>query len=270
MRKVARQSAKIILIAGLAYFFPKLVLLYMACGIYDVSRNSARTAELFEKYFFGNGVLTWLLSPVNTVLDLLSLPYLNKGVYNLADLPPGHQAEIVKLIDSTRRQDLIGQLQQAAAAENRSMFFFKWFGANVDTIVRLPEFHADYKYVTTIGVSVFNKKQSTSKHFGPLRATLRVLYNIDDVVDDSAYIVVGDTTSYWRENKLFIFDDTLLHQSFNGSNRPRYCLFVDIVRPTLIPAAFKAFVWVVGKVMSQGSNKVFYSHWKVFKKPTAT
>jgi aspartyl/asparaginyl beta-hydroxylase (cupin superfamily) len=269
MRKFARQAAKIALIAGLAYVFPKLVLLFVACGIYDVSRNRARTPELFAKYFFGNGVLTWLLSPVNTVLDLLSLPYFNKGVYNLEDLPPDHQAEIVKLIESTRRQDLVGQLQQAAAAANRSMFFFKWYGTYVDTVVRLPEFHDEYKYITTIGVSVFNKKQSTSKHFGPLRATLRVLYNIDDMVDHSAYIVVGDTTSYWRENKLFIFDDTLLHQSFNESDRPRYCLFVDIVRPTMMPGAFKAFVWAVGKMMSQGSNKVFYGHWKVFKNPIA-
>jgi len=49
-------------------------------------------------------------------------------------------------------------------------------------------------------------------------------------------IVVGKTTNYWCENKLFIFDDTLLHQSFNESDKARYCLFVDIVRPSLVPA----------------------------------
>ncbi|MBV9289634.1 MAG: aspartyl/asparaginyl beta-hydroxylase domain-containing protein [Hyphomicrobiales bacterium] len=270
MRRFARQTGKIVLIFILAYLFPKIVLFYVVCGIYDVSRNSGRTPELFEKYFLGNGLLTWLLSPVNTLLDLLSLPYVNKGVYQLEDLPPGHQAEIIKLIESTKRQDLVGQLQQAAAVEKRSMFFFKWYGTNVDTIVRVPEFHGDCKYVMTIGVSVFNKRQSTSKHFGPLRATLRVLYNIDDVVDDSAYIVVGNTTSYWRGNKLFIFDDTLFHQSFNETDRPRHCLFVDIVRPTMMPAVFKSFIHAVGILMSQGSNKVFYGHWKVFKNPTAT
>ena len=270
MRKFARQTGKIVLIFIFAYLFPRFVLFYMACGIYDVSRNSARTSELFEKYFLGNGLLTWLLSPVNALLDLLSLPYVNKGVYKLHDLPPGRQAEIVKLIESTKRQDLVGQLQQVAVAESRAMFFFKWYGTNVETTARIPEFHDDYKYIMTIGVSVFNKRQSTSKHFGPLRATLRVLYNIDDVVDNSAYIVVGNTTSYWRENKLFIFDDTLFHQSFNETDRQRSCLFVDIIRPTMAPAVFKAFIWGVGKLMSQGSNKVFYGHWKVFKNPTAT
>jgi len=237
MRGAARQIAKVVFIlVPLAYFFPKIVLAYLLCGLYDVSRNDERTLELFERYFLGNGLLVWLLSPINVLLDLLSLPYVNKGVYRLADLPQGHQREITSLIESARRQDLVRQLQQAASAEMRSMFFFKWYGTNVETLARVPEFHEKYKYITTIGVSVFNKRQSTAKHFGPLRATLRVLYNLDDVVDNSAYIVVGKTKQYWPENKLFIFDDTLFHQSFNETDRPRYCLFVDIVRPTTMPA----------------------------------
>src|SRR5262249_35412363 len=61
-----------------------------------------------------------------------------------------------------------------------------------------------------------------------MRASLRILYNLNDMNDDSAYIVVGNATSYWRENKLFIFDDTLLHQSFNETDQTRYCLFVDM------------------------------------------
>jgi aspartyl/asparaginyl beta-hydroxylase (cupin superfamily) len=268
MRRVARQIAKIVFIlVPLAYFFPKIVLAYLLCGLYDVSRNDERTLELFERYFLGNGLLVWLLSPINILLDLLSLPYVNKGVYRLADLPEGHQREITSLIESARRQDLVRQLQQAASAEMRSMFFFKWYGTNVEMLARVPEFHEKYKYITTIGVSVFNKRQSTAKHFGPLRATLRVLYNLDEVVDNSAYIVVGKTTQYWRENKLFIFDDTLFHQSFNETDRPRYCLFVDIVRQTTMPVVFKIFVRGIGKLMSQGMNHVFYSHWKVLKGP---
>ena len=268
MRGVARQIAKVVFILlPLAYFFPKIVLIYLVCGLYDVSRNSERTLDLFERYFLGKGVPVWLLSPVNVLLDLLSLPYVNKGVYRLEDLPEGHQSEIVALIEAARRQDLVRQLQQAASTQSRSMFFFKWYRANVQTVVRVSEFHDEYKWITTIGVSVFNRRQSTSKHFGPLRATLRVLYNLDDVVDKSAYIVVGKTTQYWQENKLFIFDDTLLHQSFNETDRPRYCLFVDIVRPTTMPMAFKFFVRAIGKLMSQRINKVFYGRWKVLKSP---
>jgi len=265
MRRVLRRSAKIFLVVVLAYLIPKVVLVYLACGLYDVLRNDERNVALIERYFLGNGILLWLLSPANVVLDLLSLPYSNKGVYRLEDLPPGHRREIVALIEVARRNDLVGQLGQAASGGTRSMFFFKWYGANVDTVTTVPEFHKDYEWITTIGVSVFNRKQSTSKHFGPLRASLRVLYNLNDAVDDSAYIVVGRTTHVWREEKLFIFDDTLLHQSFNETDQTRINLFVDIVRPTTIPAAFRAFIRFVGLIMSQGINKVFYARWKVFK-----
>ena len=128
----------------------------------------------------------------------------------------------------------------------------------------VPAFHQPWKYVQTIGVSVFNRRETTSKHFGYLRASLRILYNLNDMTDDSAFIVVGDWTNYWRENKLFIFDDTLLHQSTNDSDEPRYCLFVDILRPTMMPIVFKAFVGFVGKLTSQGTNKLFFRQWKVF------
>ena len=64
------------------------------------------------------------------------------------------------------------------------MIFFKGrYGKNVDASIDVPEFHRDFKYIRTIGVSVFNKKQSTGKHYGPLRVTLRVLYNINTIAD---------------------------------------------------------------------------------------
>ena len=142
------------------------------------------------------------------------------------------------------------------------MFFFKWYGTNVDSVIEIPAFHKQYKYIKTIGVSVFNKKQSTSSHFGPLRASLRVLYNINNVEDDAAFIVVGKTISHWRHNKLFIFDDTLLHQSFNGSDQFRYCLFVDILRPSACPAVFAFIVGVIHVIM-RSAKSIFYKQWKV-------
>ncbi len=262
MKKPLTRVAQIVLILALCYFFPKLMLFYFACGIYDVARNTEFNLDLIDRYFLGNGVLTWLLSPFNVVMDLLSLPYVNKGVYKLGDLPKAYQDEINALIDAGHRHDLVGQLQRAAEANPRSMFFFRWYGTNVDTIIDVPEFHRDYKYVKTIGVSVFRRKESTSRHFGPLRATFRVLYNVNTMDDRSAYLVVGKTTNYWRDDKLFIFDDTLLHQSFNESDKARYCLFVDIVRPSMVPALLDAIV-VLNRVLFRGLNSIFYKKWKV-------
>ena len=252
----------ICVLAPFAYFFPRLAIFYALCGTYDACRNRPVNAETLRRYFIGNGWGTWVLSPINILLDLLSLPYINKGVYRLADLPPAYQDEITRVIRAANDADLVRQLEERSKQNQRTMFFFRWYGANTNTSPNVPAFHQPWKYVQTIGVSIFNRRISTSKHFGYLRASLRVLYNLNDMKDDSAYIVVGDTTSYWRDNKLFIFDDTLLHLSANDTEQPRYCLFVDIVRPTLFPHLMAGVLTVV-RYLTQSFKFIYYKNWKI-------
>src|ERR1700677_181266 len=76
----------------LVYFFPITSLVYLLCGAHDVSRNTGLNLSTIRRYFLGNGVLLWVLSPINVLLDILSLPYINKGVYRLEDMPPGHRS----------------------------------------------------------------------------------------------------------------------------------------------------------------------------------
>src|SRR5262245_18100381 len=198
-------------LAPAAYLFPKIALFFAICGAYDVSRSRPLNAELLRRYFIGNGFGTWMLSPFNSLLDLLSLPFVNKSVYRLADLPPAWQDEVKRLVQAANDADLVRQLEEQSSQYKRTMIFFRWYGVNVNPSLIVPEFHQTWQYIQTIGVSVFNRKEATSWHFGYLRASLRLLYNLNDISDASSYIIVGDTTSYWRDNKLFIFDDTLLH-----------------------------------------------------------
>ncbi len=249
-------------LAPFAYFFPKIALFYAVCGAYDVSRNQGLNFSTLRRYFIGNGFPTWVLSPFNTLLDLLSLPYVNKGVYRLEDLPSDYQDEVRRLIQIAQDENLVAQLEERAKDFPRTMVFFRWYGVNVETFLDVPAFHQPWKYIQTIGVSVFNKKVSTSKHFGFIRASLRVLYNFNDMADHSAYIEVGDTISYWRENKLFIFDDTLLHKSTNETDQTRYCLFVDMVRPTLLPGVMRAVISGI-RLLTQSFKFVYYKNWKV-------
>jgi len=255
----------ICLLGPFAYFFPKLALFYAVCGAYDVSRNSGLNLSTLRRYFIGNGFPTWLLSPFNTLLDLLSLPYVNKGVYRLEDLPPAYQDEVKQLIQATKETDIVAQLEEAAKKFPRTMVFFRWYGVDKETFLDVPGFRRPWKYIETIGVSVFNKKVSTSLHFGFMRASLRILYNLKDMNDDSAYIVVGNNTSYWRENKLFIFDDTLLHQSFNETDQTRYCLFVDMIRPTPFPAVMRSVISGI-RFLTQSFKFVYYQNWKLIER----
>ena len=248
-----------------AYFFPKIAIVYAVCGVYDVSRNKGLNLSTLRRYFIGNGFGTWVLSPFNTLLDLLSLPYINKGVYHLEDLPSAYRDEVERLIGIAKEQNLVARLEERAKEFPRTMIFFRWYGVNVQTILDVPAFHQKWKYIQTIGVSVFNKKVSTSKHFGYLRASLRILYNLNDMNDRSAYIEVGDKISYWCENKLFIFDDTLLHNSANETNQTRYCLFVDMVRPTPFPGFMRAVIAVV-RFLTQSFKFVYYNNWKLLER----
>lgn len=238
-------------LAPFAFVFPKVALFYAICGAYDVSRNTDLKLSTLRRYFIGNGFLLWVLSPINVVLDLLSLPYINKGVYRLEDLPPDYQEEVKRLMRVADEADLPRRVDERSKEHRRMMLFWRSYGVASKTIVDVPGFSEPWKYIKTIGLSVFNTKITTSPHFGWLRPTLRVLYNVNDIKDKSAYIVVGNTTSYWRDNKLFIFDDTLLHVSANETDQLRYCMFVDILRPSPFPRAMAAVVACEGYLNSK-------------------
>ena len=246
------------------YCLPWMLLGYAVCGLLDVLRNTRRTLSTVDRYFAGNGVFTWLLSPFNLLTDLISLPYRNKGVYQLTDLPQAYQEEIKEVIAAAHDRDLVGALEAKLGEKKRGMIFFKWYGKNIPASVDMPEYHKQYRFIRTIGVSIFNKKQSTGKHYGPLRVTLRVLYNINTIDDPNVYIRVGNHTHLWRENKLFIFDDTLQHQSCNESDAVRYCLFVDILRPSLVPSVMSGILAGVRMLMAP-FRAVFYQNWTFIK-----
>ena len=246
------------------YWVPIAFAGYVVLGFIDVLRNSRRTIGTIDRYFFGNGFFTWILSPFNLLMDLICLPYRNKGVYNLAELPQGHQDEINDLIAATQQHNLVAETGVEDGSKEAGDDFFKWYGKNILTSLDVPEFHKQFRYIRTIGVSIFNKRSSTGKHYGPLRLSLRVLYNINNMEGKSAYIRVGNHTHYWSEKKLFIFDDTLQHRSVNETDGMRACMFVDILRPTLVP-------WLTGflltgvRCLMAPFRAIFYKHWSFIK-----
>ncbi len=263
--RISKKACKRVLPFGLGlYFAPWAVLAAVGVGLLDFRRNTQRTLGSLDRYFAGNGVFTWLLSPFNLLMDLLCLPYRNEGIYTLDDLPTGYREEIESLVTSAADSQLVAKLEDKLGDAERAMIFFKWYGKNVETTVDVPDFHGDFRYVRTVGVSVFNSRQSTGKHFGPLRVTLRVLINVNDVQSKDAFIQVGSHTHRWAENKIFVFDDTLLHQSVNHTDEPRYCMFVDVLRPSCCPWLLSAILTGV-RLVAARFNACFYKHWTMVR-----
>jgi aspartyl/asparaginyl beta-hydroxylase (cupin superfamily) len=249
-----------IVLAAALYFVPTLTTMLIICGAIDVGRHRKITYELIEKYFMGNGIGTWLLSPFNLIADLFS--HRNKGQYALSDLPWAHREEIEAcvraLIDN--RDRLKAHVAKSIGEHKRAMLTFKWYDARQNTELTIPAFEQEYRYIKTIALSVFNTRERTSWHFGPLRLTFRVLYNLEPIDSRDVFIEVDDKVHYWSDNPLFIFDDTMFHRSINDVDHVRYCLFMDIVRPNHVQRAFNIGVQVAS-VTSGWFKTMFYKNW---------
>ena len=256
--KYPKFMLKICLVIFVAYIIPKITVFYLICGIIDFSRNKQFNIEVINRYFFGNGLLTWALSPFNLLIDLITAE--NKGIYKLKDLPKPCQDEINFLLKTFDKQNIIEKLKDKVGPKKRGMIFSKWYGKNNDNFINIKEFAKDFEYIKTIGVSIFNQQQSTSTHFGPLRVTIRVLYNFTPIENDNVFIMVNDHKHIWHENPFFIFDDTLMHKSVNHSDQVRYCMFVDVLRPCAYPKLMNLIITILRFMLSR-INGIFYKNW---------
>ena len=136
----------------------------------------------------------------------------------------------------------------------------EWYGKRHAESV--PEFNRDFRYVKTIAVSVFSGKESTTWHYGPLRLTLRVLLNLNPADSDQVYIECNGQRHLWRDDPLFIFDDTLFHRSVNEVDARRYNVFMDVVRPSPVPG-FLSFLLSGVSLIADQMKGAFYRHWKM-------
>lgn len=267
-KKIIRRIVKRAIPIGIiTYFYWPVTAVYAVASIYDVMRHKNTNKKfVFSQYFFENGTLTWMLSPLNMLVDILSLPFINKQVYQLDELPKTHQKEIQQLLDETPKEQLVSYMNKLGERNERTMLFYKWYGHNIDNGYPCPLFHSKFKRILTIGVSSFNAHSETSFHFGWLRAGVRVLINIDEKTGEDAYIDVNNKKHYWyKDGPLYIFDDTILHQSVNRTDKARNVLFIDVTRPTPLPFLFNGAIKFLGliSIYLPGFNKL--SNWKVVK-----
>ncbi|MBB3997305.1 aspartyl/asparaginyl beta-hydroxylase domain-containing protein [Aureimonas pseudogalii] len=248
------------LLALLLWFLPILTLIWLIAGAIDVSRNKAKTGLMLQRYFMGNGIPTWLLSPFNLLVDGLSRR--SPGVYRLSDFPPEWQEEIDAVLNTfrTRRDEITREIDAEFHDGRRGMYVYRWYGKrHLDTV---PEFNRDFRYVKTIAVSVFSGKESTTWHYGPLRLTLRVLLNLKPADSDRVFIECNGARHLWRDDPLYIFDDTLFHRSVNEVDARRYNVFMDVIRPSPVPGFLSLLLAGVSAIADQ-MKALFYKNWKM-------
>ena len=160
----------------------------------------------------------------------------------------------------TRRDEITGEIDAKFHDGRRGMYVYRWYGKkNIDTV---PEFNREFRYVKTIAVSVFSGKESTTWHYGPLRLTLRVLLNLKPADSDRVFIECNGQRHLWRDNPLYIFDDTLFHRSVNEVDARRYNVFMDVIRPSPVPGFLSALLSGVSMIADQ-MKSMFYKNWRM-------
>ena len=237
-----------------------LLFFWIFCGVIDVLRHKTLSFKVIKQYFTGKVMLTWFLSPINLFTDLISPK--NLHTYSIDNLPNDLKLEILEIINFFDNNTVNITKRFQGADSSRTMLFYKWYDKNLDT--QFPEFNKKFKYIKTIGVSLFKQKTSTSRHFGPLRVSFRLLYNFNKARNPESYIEADGTINVWKDQSLFIFDDTLIHQSFSKEDGVRYCAFIDIIRPTYVYPIMNSLLIIVSFFMIKVRG-IFYKNWQMIK-----
>lgn len=101
-------------------------------------------------------------------------------------------------------------------------------------------------YAPAAFFSVLDAKTRIPPHTGVTNA--RLIVHLPLVIPPGCTFRVGSETREWKRGEAWVFDDTLEHEAWNGSDVPRAILIFDIWNPYLTPAerdlfrgAFPAF-----------------------------
>lgn len=84
---------------------------------------------------------------------------------------------------------------------------------------------------TSVLFSLLRPGASIPPHHGMLNT--RLICHLPLILPGQCGFRVGNETREWKDGELFIFDDTIEHEAWNHSDRPRYVLIFEIWHPDL-------------------------------------
>ena len=82
--------------------------------------------------------------------------------------------------------------------------------------------------------SILDAKTRIPPHTGVNNA--RLICHLPLIVPEGCWFRVGSQTREWNEGQAFVFDDTIEHEAWNGSDVPRAVLIFDIWNPAVSEA----------------------------------
>lgn len=108
-------------------------------------------------------------------------------------------------------------------------FLTSWAGTSkyLPTLKKITEELQDE--VVLLHVSVMKPGAKLKPHQGISMSVWRYHYGLD-VPEGDVCIKIEDQIYKWQNKKGFIWDDTLVHEVWNNTDKPRFIIFADVLR----------------------------------------
>jgi beta-hydroxylase len=131
-------------------------------------------------------------------------------------------------------------------------FYLKWYGNDLpsarahcprsfDILSRVPGVHGAMFATLPPGAKL-------GRHRDPFAGSLRYHLGLRTPNDDRCWIAVDGEKRSWRDGEPLVFDETFVHEAYNGSDVTRLILFCDVERPVRQPMA-AVNRWMIRHVM---------------------
>jgi beta-hydroxylase len=131
-------------------------------------------------------------------------------------------------------------------------FYLKWYGAELPSALSLcPRSTAILDSIPNVHGAMFATLPpggKLGKHRDPFAGSLRYHLGLRTPNSDACWIEVDGVRRSWRDGQAMVFDETYVHEAFNGADTTRLILFCDVERPVAGPMS-ALNRWMIRNVM---------------------
>ena len=248
--------------AALAHYLlqPRSGLLLAFAGMAALMHFRGRVRLRFARQLSDHSTFT---APYNALVYLFSR-VANRPFLNAADFP---ELAALKANWTTFRDEAQGLLDAgriaAATGDNDigfhsffrrgwTRFYLKWYGEPLPSAERwAPRSLEILKRVPSIKGAMFAALPPGARlgrHRDPFAGSVRYHLGLVTPNGDRCWIEVDGERRAWSNGEVMLFDETYVHEAFNGWDRTRLVLFCDVERPLRQPLA-ALNRWIAANVM---------------------
>lgn len=238
---MTRFTNKMILLLFSLFF----ILLLVFIGLNLLDATVSKRSLLAQSSLF-----TALTAPLNAATHISTPTWLKKDLAHSGILKPTaqlfpHLNLLRENFDAIRDEalaslDKSGKIMndmyfQGIADEGWKRLYIKWHGP-IDPLAKkeCPFTCSLIEKMPEVSVAMFSILMPGSKilpHHGPAKMCLRYHLGLSTPNDPKCSITLNGEKYSWKDGEDVMFDDTLMHEVHNNTDKKRIILFLDVERP---------------------------------------